>query len=215
MYKKQQVERSPHRGNKTKAQPNRCNSTKDNRFAKKSNAGSGYPAKRGNRTQSSPAYAKIKKVAGLKLVNVTSISKRRMYRLSVIFGSTVLSSTFNINKVFGESVMDLRDKVLKSYNNLVALVGNDVKSTLLPRVVFDIKKRVDNSEDLFAAENKDVVDSIVNTAYSHEVKNNVLMFPSIVNVKIHPGKKITNVSSRVVIRLNLIAEPNFTPKKRK
>lgn len=213
MYKKQ-INKSPHRGSKTISQPIKKKCTKGGRLPGKKATAGVKPVKRGNGIQPA-AHTKIKKISGLNLVKVTTISKRRMYRLSVIFGSTVLSTTFTIDKVFGESVMDLRDKVLKSYSNLITLVSNDVKSSLLPRVVFDTKKRVDNSEDLFAIENKDVVDSIVNAAYSHEVKDNVLMFPSIVNAKIHPGKKVNNVSSRVVVRLNLIAEPNFTPKKKK
>lgn len=169
----------------------------------------------GGYNKKSASYAKIKKVTGLKKTKVTSISKRRMYRLSVIFGSTVLADTFTLDKPFGESVMDLRDKVLRSYSDLTTLISSDVKASLLPKVVFDIKKRVNNTDDLFKVKYKDPVDAIVNEAYKHEVINNVLSFPTIVNIKIKPGKKVKGVSSRVVVRLNLVTEPNFAPKKKR
>lgn len=161
------------------------------------------------------AYAKIKKVTGLKKTKITSISKRRMYRLSVIFGSTVLADTFTLDKPFGESVMDLRDKILRSYSDIITLISSDVKASLLPKVVFDIKKRANNSDDLFNVKYKDLVDALVNEAYRHEVINDILMFPTIVNIKIQPGKKVKGVSSRVVARLNLVEQPNFAPKKKR
>lgn len=161
--------------------------------------------------QQKPKNSVIKKKAGLKPMPIQNYKDKRMYRLSIIFGSTVVADTFIIDVPFATSMVKFRDKLLASYQDLLKLLDKQVGSSMLPRPYTKILETTDKG--IVEGANKDIIHKITTELYTPTTNPQDLCFNSIVSCTIAPGYAIKGVTKRIIVRVNHVNNPNFSPKK--
>lgn len=167
--------------------------------------------KRDNKKPQVSKKSSIKKRTGLKYIDMGKLPDKRMYRISIIFGSTTIADTFIVDKPYVTSMVAFRDKLLASYQDLLKLVNKDVIEGMILKPY--TKELPTSDVDIINDVNKDVVHRITQVLYTASDKSNSLEFPTIVNVSVRPGNVVKGVTKRIVIRLNYVHNPNFSPKK--
>lgn len=163
--------------------------------------------------QQKPKNSIIKKKTGLKPVPIQNYKDKRMYRLSIIFGSTVVADTFIIDVPFATSMVTFRDKLLASYQDLLKLLDKQVGSSMLPKPYTKILETTDKG--IVEGDNKDIIHKITTELYTPTANPQELCFNSVVSCTIAPGSVIKGVTKRIIIRVNHVNNPNFSPKKAK
>ena len=154
----------------------------------------------------------IKKKKSLKYISISDFPDKRMYRLSIIFGSTVLCDTFIVDEPFNTSVVETRDKIGLSYNDLLKLLDKSIVGGMLPRPFTKIWDSTHTG--ILEGENNDIVHNLTRDVFTPGPNSKDVEFPSIVSYNINPGAPVKNVTKRVVVRLNYVANPNFELKKK-
>lgn len=156
--------------------------------------------------------SKIKKQHCLKNMSVENYPDKRMYRLSIIFGSSVICDTFVIDGPFVTSVVAFRDKLLSSYKDLTNLLNQTVASGMLPRPYTKILENT--HEGVLKGENNDIIHMLTRRAYTPVENVEGLEFPSIISFPIQPGSPVKGVTKRITVRINYVKNPNFSLKKK-
>lgn len=152
----------------------------------------------------------VKKLA-LKHTDATKLPKKRMYRLNILIGSSVVCDTFVVDVDIMNSMVAFRDKLSKAYDDLLKLLNPLVANGMLPK---PFKGELPISDDdIMSMPRKDIIHNLVSDMYQPDEKSSGLNLPSIVRYKIKPGAKVKDVSKRIIIGLNFVPEANFTPKK--
>lgn len=159
-----------------------------------------------------PKPSTIKKKKSLKYISIGELPTKRMYRLSIILGSTILCDTFTVDEPFATSVVSTRDKINESYRDLTKLLDKNISGGMLPRI-FD-KIWDTTHKGIMEGENNDIIHNIVRDLFTPGPNTKDVEFPSIISYSITPGKPSKDVTKRVVIRLNYVTNPNFEPKKK-
>lgn len=153
----------------------------------------------------------IKKQASLKHIPMSELPEKRMYRLSIIFGSSVVCDTFVVEEQISTAVVKTRDKILNSYQDLLKLLGNDIVSGMLPR---PYTKEMENShKGILEGNNMDIIHKMVRALFTPGENDKDVEFPTVVSFTIQPGMPVKGVTKRISVRLNYIKNPNFSPKK--
>lgn len=163
--------------------------------------------------QQKPKNSVIKKRTGLKPKPIQEYKDKRMYRLSIIFGSTVVADTFIIDVPFATSMVTFRDKLLASYQDLLKLLDKQVRSSMLPKPYTKILETTDKG--IVEGANKDIVHKITTELYTPTTNPQDLCFNSVVSCTIVPGHAIKGITKRIIVRVNHVNNPNFSPKKAK
>ena len=165
-----------------------------------------------NNTKPKPKQ-KVKVGSINKQFSLENIPDRRMYRISIIFGSSVVCDTFVVDGPFLTSVVEFRNKLSTSYQDLCRILNNLVVADMLPRLW--LKELEHTHEGILNGKNTDIVHRITKDMYTPKDDGNNLVFPSVISYGIIPGTPVRNVSKRVIIRFNYVYNPNFEPKKKK
>lgn len=152
-------------------------------------------------------YPTIKKKLKLKPTLLKDIPDRRIYRLAFIFGSTQLIDIFTIEEPFLQSMVPFRDKLLKSYQDLLKLISADVVSGMLPRP--NAKNLPVTDADILSMDKKDIIHSLTVDICDPVVDGMDVKFCSVASYRIQPGMVVNGVTKRVAVRVNLIRNPNF------
>lgn len=156
--------------------------------------------------------SKVKKQHCLKHMSVDQYPDKRMYRLSIIFGSSVLCDTFVVDGPFVASVVTFRDKLLNSYKDLTNILNQTIAGGMIPRA---FTKILDTThEGVLKGENNDVIHMLTRCVYTPLKDVEGLEFPSIVSFPIQPGSPVKGVTKRITIRINYVKNPNFSLKKK-
>lgn len=156
--------------------------------------------------------SKVKKQHCLKNISVENYPDKRMYRLSIIFGSSVVCDTFVVEGPFVASVVAFRDKLLNSYKDLTNILNSFVTSGMIPR---PYTKVLENThEGVLKGENNDIIHMLTRCIYTPAQNTEGLEFPSIVSFPIKPGSPVKGVTKRITVRINYVKNPNFSLKKK-
>lgn len=161
--------------------------------------------------QNNFAKSRVKRKVGLQYVDMETLPDKRMYRISIIFGSTTIADTFIVNKPYIESMVIFRDKLLESYQDLLRLLDKEVVEKMLLRPY--TKELPDDIDGIVNGKNSDIVHRIVQELYTASDDQTTLSFPTIINAAITPGCQLKGVTKRLMVRLNYVKNPNFAPKK--
>ena len=186
---------------------NKMNGKKPNTVNKKP-----FNNKKGGKPNGKPSgKTSIKKRVGLQYVDMATLPDKRMYRISIIFGSTTIADTFIVDKPYIESMVTFRDKLLESYQDLLKLLDKEVVEKMLLKPY--TKELPNDIEGIVSGKNTDIVHRIVQELYTASDDQSSLFFPTIVNAAINPGCQLKGVTKRLMVRLNYVKNPNFAPKK--
>lgn len=200
-----------------KAKPNSNVKYKQNNNGKKpfkpNNNKNGKPPFKPDNVKRKPAgntYPTIKKKLKLKPTLLKDIPDRRLYRLAFVFGSTQLIDIFTVEEPFLQSMVSFRDKLLKSYQDLLKLISADVISGMIPRP--NTKNVPMTDADILSMEKKDIIHNLTVDICDPVVDGMDVKFCSVASYRIQPGTVVNGVTKRVAVRVNLIRNPNFEMK---
>lgn len=159
-----------------------------------------------------PKASTIKKKKSLKYMSISDFPDKRMYRLSIIFGSTVLCDTFIVNEPFATSVVQMRDGIALSYNDLTKLLDKSISGGMIPRPFTKIWEGT--HKGIMEGENNDIIHTLTRDVFTPGPNTKDIEFPTVVSYNINPGTPSKKVTKRIVVRLNYVTNPNFEPKKK-
>lgn len=167
-----------------------------------------------NNGNQKPVFSTIKKKLGLQPVGLETImtSERRMYRVSIIFGSTVVADTFTVEGRFTNAMIPFRDKLLRSLTSLFKLLNKDVVRDMIPRINY--KNMPVAEADIISMERKDLLHSLTYDVHDIHQVNGKSLVNTVISYRINPGSIVNGVTKRVVIRVKQVKDPNFNPKKK-